>query len=155
MIPILLAALLLGSPTTKEADVNPTGAFDMARYRWMNRPLLLFAPIGDDPRLIEQRRVLDDAKAGLIDRDMIVIEMVGSDTGHARDPADGSDERLVAEDVRQLRLAYDVPIGDFALILVGKDGTEKRRKSEPTEVAPIFGQIDQMPMRRDEMRHEE
>jgi hypothetical protein len=38
------------------------------------------------------------------------------------------------------------------VILVGKDGTEKRREQTPIELADIFNQIDAMPMRQQEMK---
>ena len=146
-LPLLLLALLL--PATR--PMNPTGPFDMARFRWQNRPLLVFAPGETDP-LARQRTLLNDATAGLIDRDMVLIEVLGPDSGHVLDPADGSRERLTADDVKQLRLAYDVTLDRFAVVLVGKDGTEKRRDADVVDPADVFEQIDAMPMRKDEMR---
>ena len=42
--------------------------------------------------------------------------------------------------------------GEFAAILVGKDGTEKFRSDEPVRPETLFGLIDAMPMRRREVR---
>ena len=148
LLPVLLALLL--APTTRPA-MNPTGPFEMARFRWLNRPLLLFAPAHDDRRLLRQRQLLDAQRDGLVDRDIIVIELAGPDVGHARDPADGSDERLSEDDVKRLRLDYGVPLDAFAVVLVGKDGTEKRREDDVVEPATLFEQIDQMPMRKREV----
>ena len=149
-LPLLLLALLLQT-TRPSNDMNPTGPFDMARFRWQNRPLLVFAP-GEADQLARQRTLLNDATAGLIDRDMVVIEVLGPDSGHVLNPVDGSRERLTADDVKQLRLAYNVTLDRFAVVLVGKDGTEKRRETDVVDPAAVFEQIDAMPMRKDEMR---
>ena len=39
------------------------------------------------------------------------------------------------------------------MILIGKDGGEKQRWSEPVEPQEFFQIIDAMPMRQDEMKH--
>ena len=38
------------------------------------------------------------------------------------------------------------------MLLVGKDGGEKLRTTEVPDLAAVFGLIDGMPMRREEMR---
>ena len=135
--------------------MDSTTDFALGNYRWSHRPLLVFAP--DEGELLqEQRAMLEQAKAGLAERDMLIVEVVGVDTGRATDPrGDAADVKLVAEDVKALRTKFDVLLGDFAIILIGKDGGEKRRESEPMELEPIFEQIDGMPMRQDEMREQE
>ena len=42
--------------------------------------------------------------------------------------------------------------GRFAAVLVGKDGTVKHRSGEPVEPEYLYALIDQMFMRRREMR---
>jgi hypothetical protein len=43
-------------------------------------------------------------------------------------------------------------VDGFAALLVGKDGGVKRTSYEPLDTDDLFDQIDQMPMRRREMR---
>lgn len=43
----------------------------------------------------------------------------------------------------------------FTFILVGRDGGEKLRSSEVVNAEKLFGLIDAMPMRKDEMRRNE
>lgn len=43
----------------------------------------------------------------------------------------------------------------FTFILVGRDGGEKLRSSEVVTAEKLFGLIDAMPMRKDEMRRNE
>jgi hypothetical protein len=54
-------------------------------------------------------------------------------------------------DVDSLRLRYGVGEGDFLAVLVGRDGTEKHRSTEPIPPGELFRMIDAMPMRREEM----
>jgi hypothetical protein len=57
---------------------------------------------------------------------------------------DGSDESAA-------RSRFRVEAGAFAAVLVGRDGGEKFRSSEPVPVEKLFGLIDAMPMRRREL----
>ena len=43
---------------------------------------------------------------------------------------------------------------DFRILLIGKDGGVKASYSEVPELSEVFGLIDAMPMRRDEMRRQ-
>jgi hypothetical protein len=109
----------------------PPDAADLDGYRWRNRPVLLFAPSADDPGYAEQRAALQAARAGLVERDIVVL----SDTDPA---ADGALRRRLEP-------------ADFEVLLVGKDGGVKLRRQAPIPPAELFGVIDAMPMRRQEM----
>jgi hypothetical protein len=160
MVAVLLALVSFAATThpatTRPATTRPamdaTLPLQMESFRWKHRPLLVFAPDVDDLRLTKQREWLDATQNGLAERDMVVITLVGADAGTFFDPATGEGSRLSDVTVRRLRLDYEVLLGDFAVILVGKDGGEKRRDTSPTELDAIFEQIDAMPMRQSEMR---
>jgi len=47
---------------------------------------------------------------------------------------------------------YQVKRGEFVVILVGKDGTEKYRTNNLLQPARLFAIIDAMPMRKEEIR---
>ena len=105
----------------------------LERYRDHHRVLLVFAPAAEDKNYLEQKRLLEDAKDGLLERDLVTSFVTNSS-----DP---------------LRADYGVS-EDFTVVLIGKDGTEKERFSEPVEPTLLFNLIDQMPMRRREMKEE-
>ncbi|MCS4120976.1 hypothetical protein GGP45_001318 [Salinibacter ruber] len=48
-----------------------------------------------------------------------------------------------------------MPDDAFRVVLVGKDGTEKRREAEPVSARSVFDTIDAMPMRQREMREQD
>ena len=55
----------------------------------------------------------------------------------------------------ETREHYGVAADEFAAILIGRDGGEKLRASEPISAQELFGKIDEMPMRRRELRERE
>ena len=103
--------------------------------RWNSRVLLLFAPEANNPQLIQQKGMLDKEEAGVRERDLKIFEI----TGHS--PSD-----------EQLRDRFHVKTDSFAVVLIGKDGSKKLKRSEPTESNDLFKLIDSMPMRKNEMQ---
>ena len=123
--------------------------FSMASYRGAKRPLLLFAPNADTPALRRQLESVVAAKPGFDERDMALVVILG------RGPSTADGRAIPAATAKRLRGLYDAPADGFALRLVGKDGGVKRRSDAPVAMQTIFDQIDQMPMRRAEMRPED
>ncbi len=107
---------------------------DLEEFRWIARPVVVFANSEDDPAFQDQLRLLLARPDALRDRDVVLI----TDT----DPAARSDIRL------KLR-----PRG-FMLALVGKDGEVKLRKPLPWDVRELTRVIDKIPMRQREMNEE-
>ena len=129
--------------------MEPFWTFDLMQYHWANRPLLVFAAGGRDPQYQKLAGELEARAGGLAERDVVVVTCLGTRDGHVREP--GEDDRmLTVEDVEALRLKFGVELNDFALVLIGLDGTEKRREAEAVPLDAVFAQIDAMPMRREE-----
>lgn len=103
-------------------------------YRWKARPLVILAPDAEDSRYREQMAAIIAAKAGLEERDMVVLPALGPDAA-----------------LRQ-RVGRDGAA--FQVVLVGKDGHVAGRWTQPVALPDIFALIDRMPMRRDEMRRQ-
>ena len=61
-------------------------------------------------------------------------------------------EDTPAEDARK---RFGIGGETFAVVLVGKDGGEKFRSTEPVEPEDLFDRIDAMPMRRREVREKD
>lgn len=150
-IPLILAALLMGTTPAMATDgalaedADPvaqwlaapetwfTGAeVDLEAFKWVARPVVVFADTPADPAYQEQIELLDDRIEALVERDVVVI----TDT----DPDARSDLR------RKLR-----PRG-FMLAIIGKDGGVKLRKPLPWNVREISRSIDKMPLRKQEVR---
>jgi hypothetical protein len=114
-------------------------------YRWRNRLLLVFAASPSEPRFAAQQAELVAHRGELAARDLLVFALFddvdGEGNGHAINP----------EQTAALRAHYGLAPGVFAVLLLGKDGTEKRRAAELIPVAELLALIDSMPMRQQEM----
>lgn len=120
---VVLAAILAAVP----ADAGR-----LEPYLWEKRPILVFAPAPDDPRLTEQLARFEAAEAALAERRNVVIVDI--------------------EPGSPLRARF-AP-AEFTVILVGLDGGEKFRSDQPVAVETLNARIDRMPMRRSELRRE-
>lgn len=106
-------------------------AITLDQYLWNARPLVIFAPSQDDPRLVQQLEWLDARKEDLEERDVVVIVDVEGD--------------------EKTPLRNEFHPRDFQIVLVGKDGEVKLRKPFPWNVRELSRAIDKMPMRKQEI----
>ena len=144
LIPVMLAALLLGSPvvgqTQEDSATVDDLSIDMIRsaedvtleeFLWLKRPVVVFADSPADPRYVQQMQYLMSELNALDVRDVVII----TDT----DPSTRTSVR------RALR-----PRG-FMLAIIDKDGQVKQRKPLPFSVREISRAIDKMPTRQQEI----
>jgi hypothetical protein len=130
------AAMQTGTDATAEASRPAWGPFDakevdLDSYRWVKRPIVVFADTPNDPQFVRQMQFLAEEPQALLERDVVVIV----DT----DPAARSDVRT------RLR-----PRG-FGLVIMDKDGEVKRRNPSAWRMREITHTIDRFPLRRQEM----
>ena len=109
---------------------------------WQKRVLLVFAATNGDAQLHGFKRTLEARACGVDDRDMATVFITGAAALLA---PDRSLEEGAAE---VLRARYAVDADTFAVVLVGKDGGEKRRYAAPPNPDEVFSLIDTMPMRQ-------
>jgi hypothetical protein len=135
----LLAALLVTLPATAQESIAvvateveaPADDRSLEELKWVARPLVVFADTPDDPRFIQQMRMLAADPDPLTERNVVIR----SDA----DPAANGPLRT------QLR-----PRG-FGLVLIDVDGRVAQRRPVPTSVREIVNMIDRMPSRREEI----
>lgn len=125
---------------------------DLSVHEWEHRLLLVFTPSLDGDHWAEQQEKWTGFRDGFADRDLRMYVVGEEGTGRFYTSPDGEPRPLQAESAKALRDRFDVAPGDYAVVLVGKDGTEKRRDQAPVNAEAIFETIDAMPMRRAEMR---
>ncbi|MCB0933028.1 MAG: DUF4174 domain-containing protein [Mycobacterium sp.] len=120
-------------------------AAELSDYLWERRPLLLFAPTDNDPRLVATVRRIEASRCDFVDRDMVLglIVTQGTSTldGHVVDP--DQKQRLFSE--------FGIGANSFSAVLIGKDGGEKLRVNDVPDLQAIYAVIDGMPMRGREM----
>ncbi len=131
-------ASTMSVPSPLEAwQADPTVIFNGADvniddFKWIARPVVVFATSPADPRFAEQMELLADRVEELVVRDVVVI-------------VDTDDETL-SDLRRKLRPR------DFMMVLIGKDGGVKLRKPFPYDVRELTRSIDKMPLRQQEIR---
>lgn len=144
--------LIAATPKTAPASNSVANAgdskvaFDLKAYQWQNRVLLVFAPSANSPAYQRQMQLFQSQQAGFKERDLLLVELLTEGTSRA------GEQPIGEADVERVRSRFKIAPQEFRVILVGKDGTAKRRDSNPVKPEVIFSEIDAMPMRRREMR---
>jgi len=131
-------AVLLFVASVMEANANP-----LADYKWKNRIIVASMPDGKEQR--EAAAGLKQKKAGILDRDLIVIDVTPK---RMRTSGTIRLSRQATEELRERLSIGDAPV----FVLIGKDGGVKSRQSSSLNLEKFFALIDTMPMRKEEMR---
>ncbi|MBF9221152.1 DUF4174 domain-containing protein [Hymenobacter ruricola] len=128
----LLSTLIAQTP--KAMSLEKT----LRESRWKKRVLLVAAPNAQQADFQQQQELLASQKAALAERDFLVLPVLY--------------EQLSAADQQFLKREIGVQPPAFAMVLIGKDGGVKEKSSRPMKPENLFGTVDKMPMRRQEMR---
>ena len=112
----------------------PRDAIDLTldEFRWIARPIVVFADTPADPRFIEQMELLTQRPEALLERDVVILFDTDPDARSA------------------VRTALR-PRG-FALVVVAKDGSVGLRRPGPRDVREIIRAIDNFQLRQEELR---
>ncbi|MBW4662239.1 MAG: DUF4174 domain-containing protein [Drouetiella hepatica Uher 2000/2452] len=138
-----LAASVINSVAT---STQPDVTFNLSDEQWQHRILLIFAPSEQSPLYQKQQQAWQSRSEGMQERDLKLVEVLATGASQV------NGQPMSAASADRLRDQFGVAPQDFAVILVGKDGTEKQRFSQPVDLSDIFSTIDAMPMRQQEMR---
>lgn len=120
--------------------------FDLNAYHWSKRVIILFAESEESLPFVEQMQVLRDAEDGVLDRDLVIVELLESGDSRC------GNMKISGDTAESLRNRFKAQAGVFHFILLGKDGGVKLRRDGPVSAEDLFGIIDAMPMRQQEMR---
>ncbi|MDA2951272.1 MAG: DUF4174 domain-containing protein [Actinomycetota bacterium] len=137
-------AVLVMATTAILMPARATAA-DLGDYLWQSRPLLVFAPNGNDPRLTETMRRIEASRCDFADRDMVLGRILADGTS----TLDG--QVLDTNAARRLASQFGIGANGFSVVLIGKDGGEKLRINDVPDLQAIYAVIDGMPMRGREM----
>jgi len=148
----LLVLILALMPIVTMATPADSVDFRLEDHQWEHRLLFVFAASDTSETLAQQEETFAGHDAGFRDRDLLLLTVTGSDRGTHRTVPGADPQPLTEAAARRLRDRFDVAPDAFRVVLVGKDGTEKRRDAEPVTARSLFDTIDAMPMRQREMR---
>lgn len=121
--------------------LNVMSSQELKDFKWKNRILLLVDHGNNLEKSELQLRKFKAQLNEMQERDLILFVYNG--------------KNLMDIDGTLTNIKMDnVPYNDYqGVILIGKDGGVKLRKKFVVEATEIFELIDQMPMRRSEMKH--
>jgi Domain of unknown function (DUF4174) len=121
-------------------------SFSLSSQKDKNRVLLVFSPNAQNPDYQKQMQFFASEETAFRDRDLVLVQVL------AKGESQVNGEEIDQASGAKLRDRFGIGEGDFRVILVGKDGGEKRTDTTPVKPKAIFSEIDAMPMRRQEMR---
>ena len=98
------------------------------------RKVLLFSTDKSNATLLQQQQILHSDAKGIEERDISI------------------ETYILNEQNKDVFIKHKISGSDFMFILVGKDGGEKLRSKSVVTNRKLFGLIDEMPMRRSEMK---
>lgn len=115
------------------------------------RPLLVFSPTANDPRLKRQAYILDTDADDMMDRFVLFMPILPSAKGFAA-PLDAPYAVLSVQQMQAIRSQFHVPADTFLVLLLGEDGNEALRSATPIGSTRLNALIDTMPSRKIEMQ---
>ncbi len=135
-----------GTTQTSAKHGVKMSSFSLSSQKWKNRVLLVFAPSSSHRTYQQQMQLFEQHQRDFANRDLVLVQVL------AQGPSYANGEPIDSSTVAHLRDRFGVSKEDFRVVLVGKDGGTKRSDSSPVKANTIFGEIDAMPMRQQEMR---
>lgn len=118
---------------------------DLHKRLWKNRVLLVLADSYQNPLLIQQLNEFKSKKKDADERKLIIYQI--TPTSYRI----GFERNKIIKD-NNLYNHYNPSNEDFKVILIGLDGGIKLEENNFLKSSPIFNEIDQMPMRKQELR---
>ncbi|MDX1628146.1 MAG: DUF4174 domain-containing protein [Fulvivirga sp.] len=118
----------------------------LEKYHWKNRILIVFSK--QDTLLDKQLQEWQADGKGLDNRDLVIFT-IKKTPEQSKNP----DGEAISPELHQWFLqTYNAPNRDFLVVLIGKDGGKKLRKTSLLSTEKLFSTIDAMPMRQREMK---
>ncbi|MGY3795667.1 DUF4174 domain-containing protein [Aquimarina sp. 433] len=118
---------------------------DLTEHRWQDRLIIISADSYQHPKLLEQVKEFQNKTEELADRKLIIYQI--TPTSYIK----GIENNQPTKN-STLYKKYNTTNKTFKVILIGLDGGSKSKSNKVVSAAQIFDQIDQMPMRRQEIK---
>ena len=115
-------------------------------HLWKDRVVLIFSPDFQSGKGKDQFSILNKEKVELEDRKLIIYQLSPETALKGTLPIDD----LVF--IKEMYQRFSIPKDEFSVLLIGLDGGEKLKQSALLTTEELFGIIDRMPMRKNELR---
>lgn len=136
---VLYIVIMGGMLTTADAQ-------DLKRHKWKQRILVVYTDSESNEKFSKQVEELQSNLQGLHDRKLLVYQVIKD---QVKTGLDSEGERTP---IAVFSNEYAPHKEAFEIQLIGLDGGLKLRQHEVLSLVKLFETIDQMPMRRREMR---
>ena len=139
----LFILFMIISPSISSA--NEKVRLALSEYAWDKRQLIVFAPSSENKQYLLFKKVEVEFRDEFEERKLHTWHVIANDSVRL--------ESTVKGDItnQHFRDSYDVGENEFRLLLIGYDQGEKLRQKE-VNIDYLFAEIDQMPMRIQEMQ---
>ncbi|CAA6819355.1 MAG: Complex I intermediate-associated protein 30 (CIA30) [uncultured Thiotrichaceae bacterium] len=141
----VLLLLTLITPVTVQAEKSVQQA--LAKYAWEKRQLIVFSPSTDNPEYQRFNQVANEFADDFTERRMHTWRVVPGQAVTLENKAQTTLRH------QQFYEHFRMQAADFKILLVGYDQGVKLRQNN-VDIVRLFGEIDQMPMRMDEMEEQ-
>ncbi|MES2731143.1 MAG: DUF4174 domain-containing protein [Bacteroidota bacterium] len=125
-------------PALAQTPVKMSLQETLKLLQWQKRVVLVCATSAEQINFQKQKILLQQDTLGQQERDMKVISLLFNEMEQA-------DKDFLKKDL-------NIPAHGFTLLLLGKDGIAKLKRSTPVTTQVLFYTVDAMRMRRQEMR---
>ncbi|QHT67894.1 DUF4174 domain-containing protein [Rhodocytophaga rosea] len=137
---IIGIVLVISGTLLCQFQINQSSSLEerLQSLKWQKRVILVMASSSYESEFLAQKSNLETKKVGVEDRDLEILYI--------------SINNLNYMDKTFIRKKFEIHDQNFCIILIGKDGGEKRRSDEPLKADDLFQTIDAMPMRQQEAK---
>ena len=111
-------------------------AFDPSEWRGRNALLLVFAPSPKSPAYEQQIDLVQGAEAGFRARDLVLVQILLEGESYV------NDQRMEQSSARRLREQFGVEDESFCVVLLDRDGDERRKTDTPLKAEALFAVLD-------------
>ncbi|MEN2283204.1 DUF4174 domain-containing protein [Algoriphagus sp. SE2] len=127
-------------------SISPSNAQSLSSHQWKDRIIIIQSDESSSQLLKSQILELKKHEEGLEERRLVIYQVNSDQIKKRFDPKERWQK--IDKSFKQIQN----PSAGFEIILLGLDGGIKLRKTELLTCDELFRTIDQMPMRRSEIR---
>ena len=123
-------------------------SFSLQDYEWERRILVVAAPDRNAEAYRNILTTLESNRSGLEERHILIVLL--PDNAEPSLMLKAGDQPEI--DQQMLRDQLNLEPDQLSFLLIGKDGGIKMREQDSLSLESVFNRIDQMPMRKQEMK---
>ena len=147
----LFILFMIISPSN--ASANEKVRLALSEYAWEKRQLIVFAPSSENKQYLLFKKVEAEFRDEFEERKLHTWHVIANDSVRLESTVNATVNEKINNSItnQDFRDTYNVSKNEFRLLLIGYDQGEKLRQ-EKVNIDYLFAEIDQMPMRIQEMQ---